>query len=73
MQVVCGNRAGASTILLDYDGKAEEHSSAMVADEELQPDFIARSMHEVAQILQMHFVLGGSAGRDRSSPRTGLP
>ena len=64
MQVVCGNRAGASTIFLDYDGIAEEHRSAMVESEELQPDFIARSMHEVAQILQVHFVLGDSAGRE---------
>ena len=51
--VVSGNRAAASTILLDMDGTAQRH----VMDGELKPTFIANSMHDVAQILQTHFVL----------------
>ncbi len=51
--VVSGNRAAASTILLDMDGTAEHH----LMDGELKPAFIANSMHDVAQILQTEFVL----------------
>lgn len=51
--VVCGNRAAASTILLDMEGTAEHH----VMHGELKPTYIASSMHDVAQILQTHFVL----------------
>lgn len=51
--VVCGNRAAASTILLDMEGTAEPD----MMDGELKPTFIANSMHDVAQILRTHFVL----------------
>ncbi|CAL5219660.1 g1542 [Coccomyxa viridis] len=51
--VISGNRAAASTILLDMDGTAEHH----LMDGELKPAFIANSMHDVAQILQTEFVL----------------
>ena len=51
--VVSGNRAAASTILLDMDGTAEHR----VMDGELKPTFIAKSMHDVAEILRTHFVL----------------
>ena len=51
--VVCGNRAAASTILLDVEGTAEPD----MMDGELKPTFIAHSMHDVAQILRTHFVL----------------
>lgn len=51
--VVCGNRAAASTILLDIDGTAEEHTM----EGELKPTYVARSMHEVANILRTNFTL----------------
>ena len=51
--VVSGNRAAASTILLDMDGSADQD----VMKGELKPTFIANSMHDVAQILRTHFVL----------------
>ena len=52
--VVCGNRAGSATILLDTEGVYEDSS----ADRELQPHYVARSMHDIAEILRADFVLG---------------
>ncbi len=49
LQIVCGNRAGALTILLD------EHHRWPAADAlqgEERPHFIARSLHEVKEVLQ---------------------
>lgn len=49
LQIVCGNRAGALTILLD------EHQRWPAADAlqgEERPHFIARSLHEVKEVLQ---------------------
>ncbi len=54
--VVCGNRAGSATILLDTEGDYKN----MSVDKESQPQYIARSMHEIAEILQADFVLGRS-------------
>lgn len=48
-QIVCGNRAGALTILLD------EHHRWPAADAlegEERPHFLARSLHEVKEVLQ---------------------
>lgn len=50
--IVCGNRAGATTILLDthetYKGGIDDEKLSG----ELRPDFYAKSLQEVAQILQ---------------------
>ena len=54
--VVCGNRAGSATILLDTEGEYKN----MSVDRESQPHYVARSMHEIAEILQADFVLGKS-------------
>lgn len=51
MQIVCGNRAGAATILLDELDEHEELSG------EEEPSFRARSMHEVAELLKHKFDL----------------
>ena len=54
--VVCGNRAGATTILLDTEGVFKDTS----LDRELQPHYVARSMQDIAEILQAKIVLGNS-------------
>ena len=49
LQIVCGNRAGALTILLD------EHHRWPAADAlagEERPHYLARSLHEVKEVLQ---------------------
>ena len=51
VQIVCGNRAGAATILLD---ELDEHKE--LSGEEV-PSFRARSMHEVAELLKHKFDL----------------
>lgn len=51
MQIVCGNRAGAATILLD---ELDEHRE--LSGEEV-PSSRARSMHEVAELLKHKFNL----------------
>jgi hypothetical protein len=48
LQIVCGNRAGALTILLDE--KSQWGSPEELQGEE-RPHFIARSLHEVQQVL----------------------
>lgn len=49
MQMVCGNQAGAATILLDELEENRELSG------EEAPLFRARSMHEVAELLREKF------------------
>jgi HAD superfamily hydrolase (TIGR01549 family) len=46
--VVCGNRAGALTVLLDTEGRYE---SVNDLHGEARPHFLCRSLHEVAQLL----------------------
>jgi phosphoglycolate phosphatase-like HAD superfamily hydrolase len=46
--VGCGRSAGAVTILLDTEGN---HSDVSALPEEQQPDFFAKSLHEVTEIL----------------------
>ena len=49
--VVCGNRAGAVTILLDtqetWKGKYDERFN-----EEMRPDFYCKSLHEAAEVMR---------------------
>ncbi|CAL8467856.1 g7394 [Coccomyxa elongata] len=52
--VVCGNRAGAATILLHETGRSAEEIG--LSGEEV-PTFIARSLHEVAVLLKEKFDL----------------
>ncbi len=54
--VVAGNRAGTSTILLEPES-IEDHA----AQGEQKPTFVARNMQEVVHILQTEFVLGNGA------------
>lgn len=48
-QIVCGNRAGAVTILLD---EQRRWGSPKELPEEQRPHFIAASLREVQQVLQ---------------------
>eukprot|EP00887_Chlorella_sp_A99_P002692 scaffold6.g2692.t1 len=52
--IVCGNRAGALTILLDEQRRWP--SADALAGEE-RPDFIARSLQEVRELLEAHVQL----------------
>lgn len=54
LQIVCGNRAGALTILLD-----EHHrwDSAEALQGEERPHFLARSLPEVQAVLQQRVQL----------------
>jgi FMN phosphatase YigB (HAD superfamily) len=51
VQIVCGNRAGAATILID---ELDEHPQL---SGEQKPTHRARSMHEVAELLRQDFDL----------------
>lgn len=53
-QIVCGNRAGAATILLDEEGRSVE---AIGLSGEQMPTFVAKSLHEVAVLLKEKFEL----------------
>lgn len=53
-QIVCGNRAGAVTILLDEERR---WGSVMELQGEERPHFIARSLGEVQQVLEHHVEL----------------
>lgn len=48
MQVVCGNRAGAATVLLDFYG---HHASVDELQGEERPDFLVKSLHQVTELL----------------------
>ena len=48
--IVCGNRAGAATILLDTEGQYEGLEDAALGGER-RPKFFARSLEEVAAVL----------------------
>ncbi|EFN52132.1 hypothetical protein CHLNCDRAFT_27049, partial [Chlorella variabilis] len=52
--IVCGNRAGAVTILLDEERR---WGSVMELQGEERPHFIARSLGEVQQVLEHHVEL----------------
>ena len=52
--IVCGNRAGATTVLLDFERKIDRASLPA----EQQPTFHVHSMHEVAEVLQSQCDLG---------------
>ncbi|KAK9909655.1 hypothetical protein WJX75_005659 [Coccomyxa subellipsoidea] len=52
--IVCGNRAGAATILLDEKGRSVE---AIGLSGEQMPTFVAKSLHEVAVLLKEKFEL----------------
>ncbi len=54
VQVVCGNRAGAATILLDEEGRSLEEIGLLG---EQVPTFVARSLHDVAVLLKEKFEL----------------
>lgn len=54
MQVVCGNRAGAATILIDEGGRSVEEIG--LTGEQV-PTFVARSLHDVAVLLREKFEL----------------
>ena len=54
LQIVCGNRAGAVTILLDEQGRWG-HGEALQGEE--QPHFIVRSLREVQQVLEQQLQL----------------
>ena len=56
-QIVCGNRAGAATILLDEEGRSVEDIG--LSGEQV-PTFVAKSLHEVAVLLREKFELRGS-------------
>lgn len=55
--VVCGNAAGALTILLDQEGVYSGRDD--VALKNARPDFIVRSMHEVSVVLHTMVKLQG--------------
>jgi len=55
--VVCGNAAGALTILLDQEGVYSGRDD--VALKNARPDFIVRSMHEVSVVLHNMVKLQG--------------
>ena len=63
MQIVCGNRAGAATILIDELGEHPKLSG------EETPTHVARSMHEVAELLRQHFNLAAAEGEERKAPQ----
>jgi hypothetical protein len=48
VQVVCGNRAGAATVLLDFYG---HHASVDELQGEERPDFLVKSLHQVTELL----------------------
>lgn len=54
LQVVCGNRAGTWTVLLDQQGQyqKDEHLQG-----EMKPSFIVSSMQELVPLLEEHFDL----------------
>lgn len=54
VQIVCGNRAGALTILLD---EARQWGGVEELPGEERPTFIARSLHEVKQVLEQQLQL----------------
>lgn len=62
VQIVCGNRAGAATILIDELGEHPELSG------EQKPMYTAKSMHEVAELLRHKFDLVAPE-QDRKSPQ----
>jgi hypothetical protein len=52
-QVVCGNRAGTWTVLLDQQG--HHHDEQLQG--EMKPSFIISAMHELIPLLEEHFDL----------------
>lgn len=52
--IVCGNRAGATTVLLDFERKVD----GTALPDEQRPTFHVHSMHEVAEVLQSRCDLG---------------
>lgn len=54
--VVCGRRAGAVTILLDSEGRFTPGGMDQLIDEQ-KPDFLVRSLHEAAEILQTKLLM----------------
>lgn len=77
--VVCANRAGSASILLDTHGQWEGMDDAALAGE-MRPTFLARSMTEVAELLQLEFVLevpphpeacAGPDGEEAAAERAG--
>jgi len=53
--IVCGNRAGAVTCLIDFEGK--QGYSLEQLEGERRPTFIVRSLTELSQLLQDRFEL----------------
>lgn len=53
--IVCGNRAGSVTILLDYNAK-EGHSMDRLQGEQ-RPTHIVTSLLDIVHLLQQHYVL----------------
>lgn len=59
--IVCGNRAGAMTILLDTEGK---YGNIEELQGEMKPDYVATSLHEASVILHDHVDLVSPAKLD---------
>eukprot|EP00899_Mesostigma_viride_P014689 jgi/Mesvir1/23220/Mv22677-RA.1 len=53
--VLCGHRAGAYTLLLDEAGKYAD-GTAFEAEEH-KPHFMARTLHEVVNIIEKNFII----------------
>lgn len=53
LQVVCGNRAGAITILLDYNGKAGHKAEDLHGEQ--RPTHVVQSLLDVVDLLQTHY------------------
>jgi hypothetical protein len=53
LQVVCGNRAGTWTVLLDQQGQYQKEQ----LQGEMEPSFVISSMQELVPLLEKHFDL----------------
>lgn len=66
--VVCGNRAGAVTVLLDSEGRYSTPAGAATLEGECRPSVMVPSLSAFHALLEQQLTLAGSNGSSSSRP-----